>query len=156
MDRCHLSAVSLGCLASGPRYTYCSGEKHTIVDYILTDVDAAELVSSCRTLNKEDLNTSDHLPLTDSLMYEERGSVPATYFNNPLKINWDQACKDGSLDVFKAEAESYLTRMLNHIYDSADQVNEEIADVAKMLVSCAERNLPCVGPKRRLGGEIRH
>ena len=38
MDRCSLSAVSLGSLASGPGYTYCSGEVRTTVDYILMDV----------------------------------------------------------------------------------------------------------------------
>lgn len=35
LERCDLSAVSMGALASGPSYTYCSGEARTTVDYIL-------------------------------------------------------------------------------------------------------------------------
>lgn len=34
------------------------------------DVEAISLVTSCRTLPMKDLNTSDYLPLMDSLMYE--------------------------------------------------------------------------------------
>ena len=69
MERCELSAVSEGVLSSGVRFTYCSGDVGTTVDYILMDIEAASMVSSCYTHPMEGLNTSDHLPLTVSLSY---------------------------------------------------------------------------------------
>ena len=35
MDRCELSAISQGALASGPKHTFCSGNVRTTVDYIM-------------------------------------------------------------------------------------------------------------------------
>ena len=57
LERCSLSAVSQGAMASGPGYTFCSGDVRTTVDYILMDVEAASMVVSCRTHPMEDLNT---------------------------------------------------------------------------------------------------
>ena len=34
LERCDLSAVSQGALASGPGYTYCSGDVGTTVDWM--------------------------------------------------------------------------------------------------------------------------
>ena len=70
LERCELSAVSKGVLASGPGYTYCNGDVKATVDYILMDVEAASMMTSCCTHPMEDLNTSDHLPLTMSLSYD--------------------------------------------------------------------------------------
>ena len=68
MEKCNLSAVSLGSMASGPGYTYLSGESQTTVDYILMDVEAASMMWSCITHHMDHLNTSDHLPLTVKMM----------------------------------------------------------------------------------------
>ena len=40
MERCNLSAVSVGSLFSGPSFTCLSGDVRTTVDYILADVEA--------------------------------------------------------------------------------------------------------------------
>ena len=69
MEGYELSAVSQGILASGPAYTYCSGEVRTTVDYILMDVEATSMITSCRPHDMTDLNTSDHLPVTASLVH---------------------------------------------------------------------------------------
>ena len=63
MERCNLSAVSAGSLSSGPSFTYLSGDVQTTVDYIHADVEATSLMSDCRILPMDDLNTSYHLPL---------------------------------------------------------------------------------------------
>ena len=70
VERLQLSAVSPESLASGPGYTYLSGDVRTIVDYVLMDVEAVSLMSSCHAHPMEDLNMSDHLPITACLMYE--------------------------------------------------------------------------------------
>ena len=43
MERCNLSAVSVGSLLSGPSFTYLSGDVRTTVDNILADVDVEAL-----------------------------------------------------------------------------------------------------------------
>ena len=58
MERCNLIAVSAGSLSSGPSFTYLSGDVQTTVDYILADVEATSLMSDCRILPMDDLNTS--------------------------------------------------------------------------------------------------
>ena len=66
LEQCGLSAVSQGALASGPCYTFCSGNVQTTVDYL--DVAATSMLANCHTHPMEDLNTSDHLPITVSLV----------------------------------------------------------------------------------------
>ena len=68
LDRCKLHAASLAEAASGPNYTYLSGNSKTIVDYILADVEASSCIESCEVLESSDLNTSDHLALSVSLL----------------------------------------------------------------------------------------
>ena len=69
MEQCNLSAVSVASLSSDPSFTYMSGDVRTTVDYILADVEATSLMSGCRILSMDDLNTSDHLPLFVNMVY---------------------------------------------------------------------------------------
>ena len=55
MERCNLSAVSVGSWSSGPSFTYMSGDVRTTVDYVLADVEATSLMSSCHILSMDDL-----------------------------------------------------------------------------------------------------
>ncbi len=96
MERCNLSAASLGCMASGPVHTYYSGDTCTTVDYVLTDVEAASLMSSYCTHQMADLNTSDHLPLSVTLMYDASTQVAGATQGLP-KIDWDLARKSGAM-----------------------------------------------------------
>ena len=70
MERCELGAISQGVLASGRKHTFCSGNVRVIVDYIFMDIEAASMATSCVTHFMDDLNTSDHLPLTASISYD--------------------------------------------------------------------------------------
>lgn len=63
MFRGRLTDVSFSCLATGPSYTYCSGDVCTKVDYALMNADATSMLSSVSTRDMVDLNTSDHLPI---------------------------------------------------------------------------------------------
>ena len=69
MAHCNLSAVSLGSLATGSNYTYISGDVHSTVDYVFADAGAIiSLMSGCVVAEMENLNTSDHIPITVNLM----------------------------------------------------------------------------------------
>ena len=105
LERCELSAVSQGALASGPVYTYCSGEARATVDYILMDVSAASMMDCCRIHPMDDLNTTDHLPLTVSLSYDVC-SIMKSGNNDTLRckrIDWVEAEKSGALDKYTLE-----------------------------------------------------
>ena len=105
LERCEFSTVSQGALASGPVYTYCSGDVSTTVDYILMDVGAASLIDSCCTHPMDDLNTLDHLPLTVSLLHDVCSSIQSC--NDGIlrckRIDWVEAEKSGTLDKFASE-----------------------------------------------------
>ena len=106
MGRCDLSAASLGSIASGHGYTYQSGEVHTTVDFILMDVEAASMMLSCSTYCMDDLNTSDHLPLTARLAYVPRPEGDVQKGQVQPKINWDKARRTGEIDDYISEVQS--------------------------------------------------
>ena len=148
LGRCDLSAVSMGALASGPSYTYCSGVVTTTVDYILMDVGSASMLDSCCTHPSEDLNTSDHLPLSVSLSYNASiGTDDKSTL--PKKIDWVEARKNGSLEAFTAEVQTRLEPLLLGIHDNTNEISGEIEHVAGILTEVAEKLLPCIQPKKR-------
>ncbi len=122
MGRCNLSAASLGCMDSGPVHTYYNGDTCTTVDYVLTDVEVASLMSSCCTHQMADLNTSAHLPLSVTLMYHASTQVADATQGLP-KIDWDQARKSGVIDEFTNEIQRSLGGLLNNMYKDCDVSN---------------------------------
>lgn len=101
MARCSLSAVSLGDMASGLSHTYESGKVRTVVDYILMDTAAALMMLSCDTHVMDDLNTSDHLPLTVAMAYTPHTCTCTPQSDHTSKqeprINCDQARTSGEI-----------------------------------------------------------
>ena len=72
VTRSDLYVATLADNASGPSYTYASGETKTTIDYILLNIDAASLTEGCDTLEDNDLNTSDHLPQSVVLQFSSK------------------------------------------------------------------------------------
>ena len=64
------------------------------------DVEAASMMTSCCTHPMEDLNTSDHLPLSVSLSYDVRSESYSPDNCGFKKIDWVDAEKDGDLATF--------------------------------------------------------
>ena len=60
--------ISLGSLATGSNYTYFSSDICSTVDYVFADGGDISLMSGCVITEMEDLNTSDHIPITVNLM----------------------------------------------------------------------------------------
>ena len=149
MERSNLSAVSLGCIASGPVYTYCSGDVHTTVDYVLADVEATSLMSSCHTHPMTDLNTSDHLPQSVTFMYDACAQDAETVTDGLPRIDWDQARKTGMIDEFTNAVQGRLGPLLNNSYIDSVQMSEEIGQVAEILTAEAVNLLPHVQPRKK-------
>lgn len=107
-------------------------------------------MSSCLT---QDLNTSDHLPLTVSLMYDTCSMTDVNASQGLLKIDWNQARKVGAIDEFVKAVQTWLATFLNNLYGNIQETSEEIEKVAGLITNAAEKVLPHVQP-RRPGGEI--
>ena len=60
-----LYVPSLCYLASDSVHTYHSGSASTTLDYVLGNL---AILSSCVTLDEDQLNTSDHLPIVKPLI----------------------------------------------------------------------------------------
>ena len=120
------------------------------------DVEAASMVASCRIHPIEDLNTSDHLPLTVSLYYSAYSGSQNEGIGRQLRIDWDEARRSGALDMFASEVQMRLAPLLVGVYDDPDQMSREIELVAGLLTD-VQRNscLMCNhGERSRLGGEM--
>ena len=143
LKRCELSTVSQGALASEPFYTYCSGDVSTTVDYILMDVGAASLMDSCCTHAMDDLNTSDHLPLTVYLLHDVCFSIQSCKDGilRCKRIDLVEAEKSGTLDKFAFEIQISIEPLLTRVHDDGEVISNEIEQVAGLLINSAEYNI---------------
>ena len=149
MRRCELYAASLSEGTTGPNYTYWSGGVQTTVDYIFMDVGAASLASPCTVREMEDLNTSDHLPISVCLSYPAPIlSVPGE-FQWP-RIDWRRAGSSGALENFQAELQAKLSPFLEGVCEDRGQLDDQIKQVAGLLVDTARETLPEVQSRRRV------
>ena len=108
------------------------------------------MTTSCVTHEMADLNTSDHLPLTASLVYSTVPKHEATENENamPSRIDWAEAERNGAVLAFSAEIGHKLEPLFSKLYDDPSQIGAEIEQVAGILQKCAGRALPCVQPKK--------
>ena len=93
------------------------------------DVEAVSLMSSCYTHPMEDLNMSDHLPITACLMYEGCSVDQSCDVSRQLGMDLAQAHRSGLLEVFVAEVQAGLAPLLSNVsnvYDDAEQLDVEI------------------------------
>lgn len=140
LHRHNLFPVSCSSIATGPKYTYFSGQVMTTVDYILISVELASSVGSCTTLDHAPLNVSDHLPISISI------STP--YTNSPhcesshSTINWSKASEDGSIEFYSRQVCHAIAPLLNNTLLSINEVDAEIQHVVSILKNAALYCLP--------------
>ena len=149
MGRCSLSATSLCSWATGPIYTYVSGEVNTTVDYILADLEAtSHLISSCHTFPMSDMNSSDHLSIKVDLdvdcnpqCEEDCQSLPWLY--------WEQASKSGENLEYRRLVSCQLSSLLkDNSHASPEDINSESSHVTKILCDSALSSIPIRNHKR--------
>ncbi len=142
MSRNDLFPVSLSQLASGPSYTFFSGDKRTTVDYCLLDCGASHLVSDCSILDHHPLNLSDHLPVTISLELHAVGSSEGEHCGH---LDWKKGRADGSVNDYEACVRDQLMSR-SDLYGaplaSVQDVEVEINDLTKILKQAALDSIP--------------
>ena len=99
---CHnLFPVSCSSIATGPKYTYFSGQTITTVDYILISPELAPSVNFCTTLDHAPLNVSDHLPISISVCTPYTNSLHCEPSHST--ISWSKASEDGSIEHYSRQ-----------------------------------------------------
>ena len=85
----NMVAVNLQAFSSGPLNTFYGPNGESCLDYLLVPECMDKLVVKCKTLQKEALNTSDHVPVCADL---DLGSLDlcASEISPPKKILWDK------------------------------------------------------------------
>ena len=148
VNRCSLHAASLSEHASGPCYTYHSGNKSTTVDYIFTDIEASSCIEKCWTHDEVDLNTSDHLPISALLRLTCSGKSQSESSHDWIRIDWSKAQKCGDIPTFQATLEERLKPFTNLTRSDVTQLDDEINQVAYIIKCTAEELLPRFKPKK--------
>ena len=147
LQRCDLFAASLSNHAEGPDYTFWRGDTRTTVDYVLMDIDAASIMSSCVVQEVACLNTSDHLPISVKI------DIPTDFTENPdnssTRIDWTKAELSGATLSYQAAVSEVVSPFISSMHDSMDSINDEIQLVSKHITDAAKRTLPCIKSRKR-------
>lgn len=139
IQECNLYPVSTSCIAQGPNYTFFSGERRTMIDYIFLDASLGHSVVECCIHNHHSLNMSDHLPLSITL----RLSALTEQIRNPkLKINWPMSAEKGLTYEYAVEVSKAVSPLLTLESQSIAELNLEVLFVSKALQEAASKYLP--------------
>ena len=147
LRRSDLFVASLSNHAEGPDYTFWRGDTHTTVDYVLMDVDAASIMSSCMIHEVACLNTSDHLPLSVTV------NVPTDSIelvnDLPTRIDWTKAEFSGATLSFQAAITDMVCPLIPSMHDNINSVNAEIKLVTECIIDSAALILSKVKPRKQ-------
>lgn len=99
-------------------------------------------MTSCQTLVEDNLNTSDHLPLS---VITACGIVEESEKGDSFRrIDWDGARRCEDLAEYVAEVKEILAPFLNGCFADVKQA-DEIKHVLWLLTDEAKKTLPTVG-----------
>ena len=147
LDKHSLFVASLGSLSSGPTHTYSSGGHSTTIDYIIGNTALAELLLSCKTLNDDPLNTSDHLPILAKLVFQQQLLLDDMSVKPP-RLNWDLASNDG---LYSAQVDEFVKPFLGNDYSSIAEIESDLLIASEALVSISCSTIPIKHLNRSLG-----
>ena len=133
---------SLSSLATGPAHTYSSGNTKTTTDYIIVD---APLISKCSTLDFHPLNSSDHLPLSITLLLP---TVPTVRAPPSTRLDWPTAVRIKSTDTYAAALGDFIRPLLGRTYNSTAEIDQEVHLVSEQILRVASLLIPTIKQKR--------
>ena len=142
--------VSLSSISEGPQYTFWNSQSQTSVDYIIGCLQASQFINCCFTHDLSPLNTSDHLPISTVLDIPVDTHRPHYPLQNQ-KIDWVKARNTGQVCAYQDQVASFIHPLLGKMYDSIEQLDNEITSVSQQLVQAACHTLPTLSssPKKK-------
>lgn len=99
------------------------------------------MVSSCAVHEMEDLNISDHLPISMELSWTVAKTGQQCDFQWDRR-DWKMVKGSGALEAFQAEVQAHLGHFLGGMQDDNTHLDSEIRKVAQLLVDTARRTTP--------------
>ena len=105
------------------------------------DVAATSMLVSCHTHPMDNLNTSDHLPITVSLVCDASESNGSS--QTCKRIDWAEDERSGALNLFTSEVQARLQPLLigPGKYDIVEEISREVEQVTRLLTTSAEELL---------------
>ena len=140
INKYSLYVASLDKETSGPRYTYCSGEVRTTVDYMLVNLSGSYLITSSAVLEDHLLNTSDHLPLQTSL--EVRPTQTQGVASMSPKVDWSKVGNGSCIVQYQTAINGLVRPLIGNNYESIAQVEQELNLVSTGILNSAFQLLP--------------
>ena len=122
-----LLVPSTSCISTGPQYTFFSGLKRTVVDYIMMDASLCSSVENCFTHQHHAFNFSDHLPISISINVKVAKEAPIP---SQLKINWVKATEDDTLHVHIQDVSARIQPLLSAEFQTTAELDNQISHVA--------------------------
>ena len=104
---------------------------------------ASQLIHHCFVHEMSPVNTSDHLPISTILHIPVDRCLPHHSLLDP-KTDWAKARNTGCICTYQELVSSVVYPLLGKIYDSPEQLNNEIVFVSQQLVKAVCHTLPTV------------
>ena len=148
VNRCDLYVISLSSISVGPQYTFWNSLTRTSVDYIIGCLQASQVIHSCFTHELSPLNTSDHLPISIVLQIPV-DSCKLHHSLQDQRIDWVKARGLRCVGTYQDLVSAVVHPLLGRMYDSPEQLDNEIIFVSQQLVQAARQVLPTLSRKTK-------
>ncbi len=101
------------------------------------------MLLSCRTLEDDPLNTSDHLPILSKLSLKVQ-SVSQADVTKRTNLNWNLATQDGSSSEYASQVEEIIRPLLRKDYSCVAEIDSDLTCVTKAMLSISSSTIPPV------------
>ena len=105
----------------------------------------APLISKCSTFDFHPLNSSDHLPLSITLLLP---TVPTVRALPTTRLDWPTAVRIKSIDTYSAALGDFIRPLLGRMYNSTAEIIEEVHLVSEQILRVASSLIPTIKQKR--------
>ena len=132
-----LYVISLSSISVGPPYTFWNSLTRTSMDYIIGCLQASQFIHSCFTHELSPHNTSDHLTVLQIPVDSRR----LHHSLQDQRIDWVKARITRCVGIYQDLLSSVVHPLLGRMYDSPEQIDNEIIFVSLQLVQAARPTL---------------
>ena len=143
IDKYKLFPFNLSTISTGPINTFYGPNSEACLDYIMIPIEMENMLISSKTLDFEELNTSDHLPVTASLNIR-KVKCPTIDISYQKRINWKKISKECLKERFSNPVGILLDDICKR-YEHLNPTNEILDRMLNEVVTAikqAESNLP--------------
>ena len=136
-----LCEISTSHFASSPGFTYFSSARHTTIDYIFGNQEAAQSATSCQTVEEHPLNTSDHLPICCSFDISHLRTITTLAFPE-FPLDWRTTYKDCTTLLYASQVDDFIRPFLSNKYSDMVSLESDLTIISQKFISIANLYIP--------------